>query len=401
MEGNTLGSRIKRSRSKAAVALTAIGLVAGACGGTAAVPTTTGPTTTTTAVAPPVDEAFLAEQVSGVSIPESGGAFMVAVVAGDGEVVYAAKGTDPDGNAPTPGSPFRVASITKLFTALVTLSLVDGGLVDLDAPAVDYVTRVPVPETVTVRDLLQHTSGIPEFFDDPSYETWLADPGRVWTPEESVELIAGMEPVLPPGSEFHWGYSNTNYIVLGVLIEEVTDRSFAEVVRARIIEPLGMDGTYLAGFEDGPAVFGAYVSLSPGEPAEPVDFDYTSIATSTSAAGGIVSTALDLHTLFTALFEGQIVSAGSLAEMIGNPRDSALSEMGNESNYGLGIQIWSRFGGRRVEGLVGHGGDIVGYRTLVAHAPERETTAFWVATSNLVDPSPTYAAVVERVGGTQ
>ncbi len=214
-------------------------------------------------------------------------------------------------------------------------------------------------------------------------------------------MIAGLEPVFEPGSEWHWSYSNTNYIVLGVLIEEVTDRSFAEVLRARIIEPLGMGSTYLAGFEDGPGAFGAYVSLSPDQPAEPIDFDFTSITTSTSAAGGIVSTAPDLHTLFTALLDGQVVSADTLAEMIGNPRRTGLSVMGNESDYGLGIQIWNTFGGRPVEGLVGHGGDIVGYRTLVAHAPETGMTAFWVTTNNWIDPSPTYAAVAERIAGTQ
>jgi D-alanyl-D-alanine carboxypeptidase len=196
-------------------------------------------------------------------------------------------------------------------------------------------------------------------------------------------------------------YSNTNYIVLGVLIEEVTDRPFAEVLRARIIEPLGMSSTYLAGFEDGPGAFGAYVSLSEQEPAEPINFDYTPIATSAWAAGGIVSTAPDLHTLFTALFDGQIVSANSLAEMIGNPRQTGLSVMGNYPDYGLGIQVWNRFGGRRVEGLVGHDGWIVGYLTLVAYAPETGMTAFWVATPNWIDPSPAYAAVAERVSGTQ
>ncbi len=114
----------------------------------------------------------------------------------------------------------------------------------------------------------------------------------------------------------------------------------------------------------------------------------------------MVSTALDLHTLFTGLFDGQVVPADTLAEMIGNPRQMGLSVMGNESDYGLGIQIWNRFGGRSVEGLVGHGGDIVGYRTLVAHAPHTGMTAFWVTTNNLVDPSPTFAAVAERIART-
>lgn len=150
--------------------------------------------------------------------------------------------------------------------------------------------------------------------------------------------------------------------------------------------------------EDGPDVFGAYASLSAQEPARPVDFDYTSLATSEWAAGSMVSTALDLHALFAALFAERVVSAGSLAEMIGSPREAGTTEMGNESGYGLGIQVWTRFGGRRVEGLVGHSGGMLGYQTLVAHAPETGMTAFWVATSDAIDMSSTFAAVAELLG---
>ncbi len=387
---------MRRSRLMIIALSTAVGLTAGACGGSAAVSTTTRSTPPPTAVVTPVvDEAFLAEQVDKVSIPDSGGAFMVAIMAADGEVAYASAGTDPDGNPPTPDSAFRIASITKVFTSLITLSLVDEGLVDLDAPAVDYVTRLEVPEDVTVRDLLRHTSGIPDFFDDPEFEPWLADPGRRWTPEETAKLISGREPVFEPGSEWHWHYSNTNYIVLGVLIEEVTNRPFAEMLRARITEPLEMSSTYVAGFDEGTAVFGAYVSLPGREPAASTEFDYTSMTTSAWTAGGMVSSARDLHTTFTALFDGQIVSATSLAEMIGNPRRT-----GEMFEYGLGMQIWNAFEGRTVEGLVGHAGDIVGYLTLVAHAPETGMTAFWVATSNQIDPSPTYLPVAELLEGT-
>jgi D-alanyl-D-alanine carboxypeptidase len=343
-----------------------------------------------------VDEVLLASEVDRVAIPESGGAFMLAVIAGDGEVVYRSNGTDPDGNPPTPDSAFRIASITKVFTAVATLSLVDDGLIDLDAPAIDYVSRVPVPHDVTVRDLLQHTSGIPDFTaESPNWEPWLADPSRAWTPEETVALVAGMEPMFPAGSTWHWSYSNTNFIVLGVLIEEVTGESFAAVVRTRIIEPLGLDSTYLAGFERGPAVFGAYTTSSEAQPAHPIDFDYTSLATSAWAAGGMVSTALDLHRLFTGLFEGQVVSPHILTEMLENTRHAT----GNESDYGLGIQVWSRLGGRSVEGLTGHSGGIIGYTTLIVHGRETGMTAFWVATNNAIDMSPTFAPIAERIAG--
>lgn len=393
------------SRLRIATGLTALGLVLGACGDTGTVPepapmaksaptAITQPTTTTVDVVPPVDEAFLVEQVDRVLIPESRGAVMAAVVAADGEVVYAARGTDPEGDPPTPDATFRVGSITKVFTSLVTLTLVDDGLVELDAAAVDYITRIPVPEEVTVRDLLQHTSGLPHTDDQGLSLLARADPERVWTPEEVVESTITRRPLFPPGTSFD--YSNSNYVVLGVLIEEVTGRPFAEVLRGRIIEPLGMNSTYLAGFEDGPEPFGAYATTSPFE-VEPIDFDYTSIATMAGATGSVVSSARDLHALSTALFDGQVLSVDTLAEMIENPRHAR----GWEPDYGLGIEVWHTVEGRPVKGLVGHGGWIEGYETLVLHAPETGMTAFWVATSDHIDTDPAWAAVAERVSGTQ
>jgi D-alanyl-D-alanine carboxypeptidase len=350
---------------------------------------TTTKTTTLVAVTPVVDEAFLAEQAANVS-GGSGGAFMVAVIDADGEVVYTGSGTDPDGNPLTPDAALRVGSITKVFTSLVTLSLVDEGLVDLDALALDYVTRVPVPDGVAVRDLLQHTSGIPEHVDRPGFLDMLHDDQRrVWSPEEAVDLIAGIEPLFAPGAE--WSYSNTNYLILGVLIEEVTGRPFHEVLRARILDPLGLDSTYLPGFEDGTAPFGAYTSEF--GPAEPLDFDYTSIATIAWAAGSVVSSAEDLHLLFTAMFDGTLISADSLAEIVGTP--SALTQAAFPFEYGLGIEVWDD-----PEGLFGHGGGIPGYITLVLHDSDTGTTAFWVVTADYMDFRSAVRGVAERIAGT-
>lgn len=401
------------SRLRIATGLTALGLVLGACGDTGTVPepapmaksaptAITQPTTTTVDVVPPVDEAFLVEQVDRVLIPESRGAVMAAVVAADGEVVYAARGTDPEGDPPTPDATFRVGSITKVFTSLVTLTLVDDGLVELDAAAVDYITRIPVPEEVTVRDLLQHTSGLPHTDDQGLSLLARADPERVWTPEEVVESTITRRPLFPPGTSFD--YSNSNYVVLGVSIEEVTGGPFAEVLRERIIEPVGMDSTYLAGFEDGPVPFGAYVAR--GVFAVPTDFDYTAAATQAGAAGAIVTSAPDLHALFTALFADQILSAETLAEMIGNPRRPPEMHPWREAPelewaYGLGIAVWTIGEGRNVNELCGHGGHIAGYGTLVLHAPQTGMTAFWGATSDFIDPSPAFEAVAVRIGGTR
>jgi len=332
---------------------------------------------TTTVVAVGVDEGLLAEQVDAVVFPDDQGAAMVAVLHDDDSIVHAGRGSDQDGNSPVPGSVFRVGSITKVFTSLLTLTLADEGAIDLDAPAADYVARVAVPTGVTVRDLLQHTSGLPNYTDAPGFfESVSDDPQRTWSPEETIAGVQDAEPLFDPGARF--SYSNTNYLVLGVLIEEVTGHSYADELRARIIEPLGLTSTYLAGFEEGPAPFGAYVATSLSGPSEPIDFDYKSIATNAWAAGAVVSSAEDLHVLLSVMFDGNIVSSDSLAAMT------------ESQDYGLGlVQLGP--------GLHGHGGSIPGYQTFVAHAPETGTTAFFVVTNDGITRPPPVDPILERI----
>jgi D-alanyl-D-alanine carboxypeptidase len=340
-----------------------------------AITTSSSTTTTATATAtsgpvtePTVEDDLLSEQLAGITVLEGRGAAMVALVEANGEVYYASKGSDSTGSSLSADAVFRVGSITKMFTAALVLTLVEEGAVDLDAPAADYVTRVNMPEGVTVRDLLQHTSGVPNYTDGPTDPLGSFDePERAWSPEEIVALVSDRAPRFEPGARF--SYSNTNYTILGVLVEEVTGMPFGEVLRARILDPLELDATYLAGFEEGQEPFGAYYAT--GAVTEPIDFPYTSIATSAWAAGALVSSVEDLHTFLTALFDEHVISAELLAAMTAN------------EEYGLGIFRFPGFGS-----LYGHSGGIPGYITLVLHAPDTGKTAFWVATTNttIFDP---------------
>ena len=169
---------------------------------------------------------------------------------------------------------------------------------------------------------------------------------------------------------------DTNYLVLGILIEEVTGRDFAAEMRRRIISPLDLDETYLAGSENGPDPFGAYTSMR-GD-LEAIDFDYTSAATAEWAAGAMVSSAMDLHALLSAVFAGRVISDESLAEMTA----------GDE--YGLGIFPVG-------DELFGHDGWMPGYATVVLHGPRSGMTAFWVATHEAIDFSNTIDPVIERL----
>ncbi len=339
---------------------------------------TTGATVSLATVAEQaVDDDLLSEQLAGISVLEGKGAAMVALVEAEGAISYASKGSDPTGSLLSPDAVFRVGSITKIFTAVLVLTLVDEGAVNLDAHVTDYVTRVGVPEGVTVRDLLQHTSGVPNYTDGPNspLRSFLDDPERVWSPEEIVALVGDRSPRFSPAElqflqpRARFSYSNTNYAILGVLVEEVTGMPFAEVLRTRILDPLGLDATYLAGFEEGQEPFGAYFAT--GDVSEPIDFSYASIATSAWAAGALVSSVEDLHTFLTALFDEHVISAELLAAMTAN------------EEYGLGITRLPGF-----NSLYGHGGGIPGYTTFVLHAPDTGKTAFWVTTNStaIFDP---------------
>lgn len=331
----------------------------------------------TTAVSAVID-GFLERQLAGVAVPVGEGAVMVAVIKADETIVYASEGSDPAGSKLTPDDVFRIGSITKMFTAALTLVLVDEGLVKLDSPVTEHVTRVRVPDGVTVRNLLEHTSGIPNYTDAPAVPMRdpLNDSGHVWTPEETVGLIDGQEPLSDPGAVT--GYSNTNYIILGVLIEEVTGSPFETVLRLRILDPLKLGSTYLAGLEEGPEPFGAYINIDGS--VEPIDFDYTAVATNAWAAGGLVSSVTDLHRMLIALFEGRIVSMESLAAMT----DSGVLGFGL-TKYTDSAEIY------------GFSGAIPGYVTLVRHAPETRRTAVWVTTNMSIDLNSTVEPVVEYV----
>jgi len=254
---------VRRLRMKVAAAVAIIVTVAGACSGdsdsaadseaitttTAQAPTTTtqAPTTTTAAAISKIDESFLVEQVAKSWDSSRPGAVMISVFDPDGGTVHASIGTDFTDTAPTPDDLFRIGSITKMFTAVTVLSLSEEGLVDLDTPVREYVARVDTDDRVTVRDLLQHSSGLPDYVGGVEYLRMLVDdPTRAWAPEEAIALAPTGEPDFEPGSAF--AYSNTNYLVLGLLIEEVTGRPYHDVVRERIIHPLSMSDTYLEGY---------------------------------------------------------------------------------------------------------------------------------------------------------
>lgn len=205
---------------------------------------------------------------------------------------------------------FRAGSVSKSFVATVVLQLASEGRLSLDDPVAEHLPGlVPGGEAITLRRLLNHTSGLAEYGSQPEILRSFEDPAFVWRPRALARLAATLPPDAPPGTR--WGYANTNYVLLGLTVEAVTGKPLARVLRKRIFRPLRLRGT---SFETRAAIAGRHLHGHLTVEGEPVDADASS-PSYTWAAGGIVSTAGDLATFYRALLGGRLLDRAALRAM--------------------------------------------------------------------------------------
>ncbi|MEU4507287.1 serine hydrolase domain-containing protein [Streptomyces sp. NPDC024089] len=255
-------------------------------------------------------------------------------------------------------SRFRIGSMTKMFTATTMLQLVGEHQVRLDAPVERYLPGVVRGHgndgrQITVRRLLQHTSGLPDFLDYLKPQEVVANPLVRYDPRDLVAMALKHPRVFKPGTG--WDYSNTNYLLAGLIIEKVTGNTYAEEVRERIIKPLHLHETYVPDVSTipGPHPRGY---AQPGKDAPLLDI--TKVDPSVGgAAGGMISSGTDLNRFLGALLRGDLLRPAELREMMKTRRTG--SEDGRA--YGLGLESRPLPGG----GLYwGHAGDFLGYETM-------------------------------------
>lgn len=290
-----------------------------------------------------------------------------AVVTGDGKNRVVARGF---GDVAA-GVPFaddarvRIGSNTKTFVATVMLQLVAEGRVALDSPVEQLLPGVVrgrgIDGTrITLRNLLQHTSGLPDYTDEPEFDSEDARYTR-YEPGYLVHAAVRKHPAhFAPGDR--WEYSNTNYVLVGMIIERLTGQPVRTEVTRRIIDPLGLTAT----------TFPAPGEMDLPRP-HPVGYleidgkktDFTTMDTSwAGAAGAMISTGADLNRFLIALLAGKLLPPAQLAEM---QRTVPAESMSPGFHYGLGLARVPVSCGKEVWG---HGGSILGYRTRNGATPD-------------------------------
>lgn len=280
---------------------------------------------------------------------------------------------------PTDGH-FRVGSTTKNFTATLTMQLVAEGRIGLDTPIAGFLPRFGFDKRITVRMLLQHTSGLfnhtGEYFPDGtivpgipwSGPEWVAKRFHTYQPEELVRLSLSKPPRFEPGAG--WSYSNTNSVVLRLLVEKLSGRPFADELDRRILRPLKLRDTLSPGSWSGmPKPYAhAYYPYEDAGQWKTLDVTHQNPSWA-SAAGDMISTTKDLQTYFSALQSGKLLPAWLLTEMRKtHPQSESLYGF-----YGLG-QFTQDLGPGCPGTILNHNGSNNGYAALMYSTPDGSKT---------------------------
>jgi D-alanyl-D-alanine carboxypeptidase len=261
-------------------------------------------------------------------------------------------------------------SVGKTYVSAVAIQLIHEGLLDLEAKVSAYFgdepwfERLPNHEEVTVRHIMTHTSGIMRYeFDDRFIDDLLADPDRVWRPVEQLAYLFDTEAPFRAGDG--WEYSDTNYIILGMIIERLTGNTYYDEMRRRILEPLELHNTIPSDSRNIPGLVQGYAGvdnpfrvpdavLVHGEFVINPQFAWT--------GGGVASTSEDLARWAKDLYEGRAFDESMLEMLL----DGVPARLGRGTEYGLGVIIRPTPLGTSW----GHSGFFPGYLTEVAYFPE-------------------------------
>ena len=264
---------------------------------------------------------------------------------------------------------FRLASVSKQFTAVAIMILNERGLVDLDAPVKTYLADAPATwDGVTIRHLLTHTSGVPSFTDFDDYETSKTRPATI---DSLIARFRDHPLDFQPGEG--WTYSNSGYVLLTAVVEKASGKSYADFVAEALFQPLGMSDS---GYDSHAAILPHRASGYAPTARGFVNADYVDMSIP-QGAGALYSTTHDLLKWEQGLFGGRLLRPESLTLLTTPVRNQ----------YAFGLTVKEKDG----DTTVAHSGGIEGFNTYMAYDPARRTTV--IVLGNLNGPGP------DQVGG--
>ncbi|WP_422746815.1 serine hydrolase domain-containing protein [Mycobacterium sp. WMMD1722] len=312
---------------------------------------------------------------------------VVGVFGPQGDYVRAVGVADETTGAPMqPGFFQRIGSLTKTFTVTAILQLARDGRLSLDDPIDRYVPGVPQGALITLRELARMQSGLPNYTaNDEFVRALLSDPQRPWTPRELLGYAFSQPPTFPPGQGFE--YSNTNTVLLGLVVETVTGQRLGDFIHDRITAPLGMTRTAFPTGNDFPQPHAQGYTVQTLDGMQAVATEWN--PSWGWAAGAMTSTLEDLRIWAPALATGTL-----LDPPLQEQRLQVVSRAGVPARTGYGLGLFN------AGGWIGHNGSLPGYQTVAVHLPARNLTlVIEINTDEAVDgtePSTLLAAAITR-----
>ena len=280
---------------------------------------------------------------------------------------------------------FSIGSVTKTFTTALIMQLAEEGKLTLDDPLSRWLPDYPnITNTVTIRQLLSHTSGIYSFTDNPIYWPMVSETNKVYTPQDTLGLVEAS--YFLPGQGYY--YSNTDFILLGLIAEAVGRDSAANQIRSRFLRRLQLPTMYLEGSEpaSGDRAHGFSINYT-GTPQDITTYPLWTVEYSVAwTAGAMTGTAYDVARWIRALYSGSVLTETSLTEMT---TWTSLSG----STYGLGTERFSSSKGD----FWGHLGDITGYLSMAGHSPTAQVTVIVLVNQDNVDVRAIWNALVSTL----
>jgi CubicO group peptidase (beta-lactamase class C family) len=328
------------------------------------------------AVASPPSDAAIARESQKLldrTVRADGPGAALLIARGNEVVIRSARGrAEIELNVPlSPDHAFRIASVTKIFTAASILKLAEAGKLSLDDALAKYLPDIPDAASPTIRQVLNHTAGISDVGKDPQ-----PSPGRRDVDSATrLTAICKRALVFPPGTG--WSYSNSGYILLGGVIESITGERWHAVLQKQFLDPLGMTHTR---YGDNsvliPGRAAGYTTESRTQAVRNADLISPAIPDS---AGALVSTVDDLRLWMRALGHGRAISRESFQQMI-TPAPAGASALARD-RYGLGVYIWQLQG----ETMIGHTGQIPGFAAVVNYLPRSDITVVALGNDDTFD----------------